>query len=152
MPEAQDVLREVVALNKRRATEGISPIEYQRWLDLNAKLSTAFPGHPPLGRRGKTRIRVEFRSFDSLLDAAMFNIRPIGIYLNTPFAAEVGTKFELVAFVKEAGETFRGGVEVVSNNLGPDYSTAHLGMGMKFVERTCKLRSLLERLSGTEKG
>ncbi len=147
MPSAQDVLREVVALNKRRTAEGLTPLEYQRWLDLGGKLRKEFPGHPPLGR-GETQIRVEFRDFDRLRASTMLNIRPIGIYVNTPFAAEVGSNFGLVVFIKENGEEFRSRVEVVSNNVGPDYSTAHLGMGMKFIENDCQLRRVLDRLCG----
>jgi hypothetical protein len=146
MPAAQDVLRELIALNKRRTGEGIGPIEYQRWLDLAAQLKRQFPRHPPLGGRGETQIRVEFQDSVSLLDAAMFNVKPVGIYLSTPFAAEVGVRFGLVVFVKQTGGTFRGRVEVISNNIGPDYSTVHLGMGMKFVEQHCELSQLLEDL------
>jgi hypothetical protein len=36
----------------------------------------------------------------------------------------------------------------VSNNVGPGFSTANLGMGMKFVENDCPLRRLLDRLCG----
>lgn len=146
MPGAQDVLREIVALNKRRTNEGIAPIEYQRWLDLSAQLKRQFPGHPPLGGRGETQIPVEFEDFDSLLDTAMYNIQPIGIFLNTPFAADVGIKLGLVVFVKESGREYRGRVAVVSNNVGPDFSTIHLGMGLKFVEQKSDLRALMERL------
>ncbi len=146
MSTAQSTLREVVALNKRRTTKGITPLEYQRWLDLSAKLRNEFPDHPPLGGRGETLIRVDFPSLDRLHDAAMFNIRPIGIYLDTPFAADVGTKLGLVVFIRESSEEFRGRVEVVSNNVGPDFSTANLGMGMKFTEKNCALREVLDRL------
>ena len=38
MPRTQDALREVVALNKRRTREGITPLEYLRWLDLYKSL------------------------------------------------------------------------------------------------------------------
>lgn len=143
---AQDVLREVVALDERRTSEGISPLEYQRWLDLGEKLRKQFPGHPPLGGRGETRIRVELRDEDALRDATMLNVRPTGIYVNTPFAAEVGAKFALIVSVKQSGKEFRSRVEVVSNNVGPEYSTAKLGMGMKFLEKDCELRRVLDRL------
>lgn len=146
MARAQDVLREVVSLNKRRTTEGLSPLEYQRWLDLSTKLGKEFPGHPRLGGRGQTRIRVEFLDLDDLESSAMFNVSPIGIYVNTPFAPDVGTKFGLVVQVKDSGEEFRSQVEVVSNNVGPGYSTANLGMGMKFTESDCELRQVLNRI------
>lgn len=149
MPATQDILREIVALNRRRTGAGIDPLEYQRWLDLSAKLRQEFPSHPPLGGRKETQIRIEFPDYDALLDAAMFNVQPIGIYVNTPFAAEVGVKFGLVVFVKESQNSYRGGVEVISNNVGPGFSTANLGMGMRFTQRASELRSVLEKISGT---
>ncbi len=146
MPTSQDMLREVVALNKRRTTEGITPIEYQRWLDLSAKLRQEYPDHPPLGGRGRTQIRIDFRDEEALLESTMFNIQPIGLFVNTPFAAEVGAKLGVVVFVKATGEELRAKVEVVSNNVGPGFSTAMLGMGLRFTERTSDLRAVLERL------
>jgi Tfp pilus assembly protein PilZ len=148
MPSAQDILREVFALNKRRTREGISPLEYQRWLDLSAKLRKEFPDHPPLGGRGETQIRVEFRDLDALRAATMSNVQSTGIFVVTPFAAEVGTKFGLAVFIKANGDEFRSRVEVVSNGVGPDYSTANLGMGMKFVDKDSPLRRVLDRLCG----
>ncbi len=146
MATPQDMLREVAALNRRRTRDGISPIEYQRWLDLRQKLSVAFPAYPPLKSRTTTWIRVEFRDEDALLDSMMFNIRPIGIFIMTPFAAEVGAKLGLVVFVQSTGEQLRARVEVVSNNVGPDFSTALLGMGLRFTERVSDLRSALEKI------
>jgi hypothetical protein len=35
---------------------------------------------------------------------------------------------------------------VVSNNVGPGFSTAMLGMGLRFTERKSDLRAALERL------
>ena len=148
MPEPQDRLREVAALNRRRTGEGITPLEYQRWLDLSAKLRSDFPNHPPLGGRGDTCIRVEFRDAADLRASTMQNVRPIGVYVNTPFAAEVGSTFLLVAIVKDTGVEFRSRVEVVSNNVGPGFSTANLGMGMRFREADCELRRVLDRLCG----
>ena len=146
MSSAQDRLREVVSLNKRRTGEGITPLEYQRWLDLSAKLREDFPGHPPLGGRGETCIRVEFHDLEDVRASTMLNVRPIGIFVSTPFAAEVGASFGLVAFVKDTQAAYRSRVEVVSNNVGPDYSTANLGMGLKFTNASCELRQLLEEL------
>ena len=142
----QDLLREVVSLNRRRTNEGLTPLEYQRWLDVSEQLRTEFSDHPAFGGRGETRIRVEFEDREALRKGAMLNVRPIGIYVNTPFAAEVGSQFELVTFVKETGAEYLSKVEVVSNNVGPGFSTANLGMGMRFREQSCRLRSALRAL------
>ena len=53
-----------------------------------------------------------------------------------------------VAIVKDTGEEFCSRVEVVSNNVGPGFSTANLGMGMRFREADCELRRVLDRLCG----
>ena len=44
MREPQDLLREYAQLNSRRKAEGLSPLEYQRWLHLPAQLERDFPG------------------------------------------------------------------------------------------------------------
>ena len=145
MRSAQEILREVVGLNKRRTGEGLTPLEYQRWLDVSAQLRKAFPNHPPLGR-GETCLRIEYRDLEDLHSWVMLNIHPIGIFVNTPFAPEVGSRFRILATIKETGKQYESWVEVVSNNVGPDYSTAHLGMGLRFTRSSCELRSLLDEL------
>ena len=37
---------------------------------------------------------------------------------------------------------------VVSNNVGPEFSTQVLGMGLKFREKNCELRAVLGELCG----
>lgn len=147
MPSAQDVLRELASLDERRTTQGITPLEYLRWLDLEAQLRTEFPEEPslPMGD-AETFIRIEFRSERSLKSATMRNVRPTGIYVNTPFAPEIGTQFGLVVFVKDSRAEYRSRVEVVSNNMSSGFSTANLGMGMKFLDPECELRAVLDRL------
>ncbi len=78
----------------------------------------------------------------------MLNVRPIGIFVDTPFAPEHGTRFELRVFVVETQETFDSCVEVVSNNVGPEFSTRKLGMGLRFVNSDCDLLSALSELCG----
>ena len=56
-----------------------------------------------------------------------------------------------MALIKESGVEYRGQVEVVSNNVGPDFSTANLGMGLRFTKSSSELRSLLDHLCGTSK-
>lgn len=148
MSNPQDLLREFVALDRERRATGVTPLEYQRWMDLRQQLGRKFPDRPPLGRRGIIRIRAEFPSRAALKDAVMLNLRPIGIFVGTPFAPEKGTSFELRVFVLETGERFDSDVEVVSNNVGPDFSTQNLGMGLRFVRSSCDLRNVLNELCG----
>jgi Tfp pilus assembly protein PilZ len=148
MPSPQDLLREYVDLNNRRAGAGITPLEYQRWLDLGQQLGKAFPGHPPLGQRGETRIVVEFKDREHLEKAVMMNIRPVGLFVNTPFAPNRGTKLDLRVHVEETGEVFNSRVVVVSIDVGAEFSTAVQGMGLKFRDANCELRAVLDELCG----
>lgn len=95
MEKTQDWLRDFARLNGKRTGEGVTPLEYLRWLDLRQRLARTFPDHPPLGRHGLTRVVVEFQTCQRIKDAVMFNVRPIGLFINTPFSPETGTEFEI---------------------------------------------------------
>jgi Tfp pilus assembly protein PilZ len=146
MADPQALLREYAALDQRRQGDGVTPLEYQRWLDLRARLARAFPGRPPPGGAGPVVLCVEFATRARLAASVMMNLRPVGLFVNTPFAAERGARFSLRVRLVETGEEFTSPVVVVSNNVGPDFSTAKLGMGLRFAEASCPLRDALERL------
>ena len=149
MPSPQNLLREYVGLNKRRVDAGITPLEYQRWLDLGQQLEKAFPGHPPLGQRRETRMVVEFFDREQLKAAVMMNVRPVGLFINTPFAPDEGTKLDLRVHVIRTREVLPSRITVISNNVGPEFSTEALGMGVRFREPNCELRTVLDALCGT---
>ncbi len=144
-PSPQDLLREFAQLNRRRKESGITPLELQRWLDLRRKLEKQFPGRPPPGG-GRTRVLVEFETRRALRRAIMAKLRPIGLFVPTPFAAEPGTKFELRVTVEETGDVYDSPVVVISSNVGPDLSTQSLGMGVRFARADCALRRALVAL------
>lgn len=146
MPSAQDLLREYAALNRKRAEDGVSPLEYQRWLDLGHQLDRLFPQRPLRRHPGRVRLRVEFESPSTLRAAVMREMRPVGVFVFTPFAAEVGTRFDLALHVRETGESGSGEVEVASTNLGPGFSTNALGMGLRLRGSGGSMRALLEKL------
>ncbi len=146
-PSVQDLLREFAQLNGRRKGAGITPLEYQRWLDLRGKLEKAFPGRPPPDG-GKTHVLVDFETRAALARSIMANVRPIGLFVPTPFAAEPGTKFQLRVQIHETDERYEAPVVVVSNNVGPDYSTRDLGMGVRFTDSGGELRRVLNELWG----
>jgi len=141
-----DLLREYAQLNRRRKGDGITPLEFQRWLDLCKRLERAFPGKPALGIGGNTRICFEFASPVAMKEAVMMNLRPVGLFVSTPFAFEEGTRFELRVTVEETREVFDSPVVVVSQNVGPEFSTTALGMGVRFTRSMCPLRARLEEL------
>jgi hypothetical protein len=146
-PVDQKLLREFAQLNQRRRGDGITPLELLRWIDLRERLETAFPGRPaPAG--GRTRVVVAFDTRRALRQAIMVNVRPVGLFVPTPFAAVPGTRFELSVRIEETGDCADGPVVVVSNNLGPDFSTRSLGMGVRFEADDCPLRRLVSKLHG----
>ena len=145
----QDVLREYAQLNRKRKGDGVTALEYQRWIDLRGRLEKTFPGRAPPGSGGKTRIRVKYANDRELSLCVMMNLKPIGLFVNTPFALEPGTNFELRVHIEETGENFDSPVTVVSNNGGPDFSTAALGMGLRFATAQCPLRTHVEELTAT---
>jgi hypothetical protein len=146
-PSAQDLLREFARLNRRRKDSGVTPLELQRWLDLRGKLEKAFPGRPPPDG-GRTLVRVEFETCRCLSQAIMAEVRPVGLFLPTPFTCDPGTRFELKVVVMETGEAYESPVVVVSNNVGPGFSTGALGMGVRLEAADCPLRRALEALYG----
>ena len=145
----QDLLREYVSLDRKRAGTGVTPIEYQRWLDLGQRLDQLFPERPRREARAKTVMLVGVEREAQLHDAVMMNIHPIGLFIDTPFAPEPGTRLDLRVCVKETGAVLESPVVVVSNGVGPGFSTEVLGMGVRFTQERCSLRTLLDTLCGT---
>lgn len=133
MREPQDLLREYALLDRKRKEEGITPLEYQHWRQLARSLERSFSQRPPLEAHGATRMIVEFKSRERLAQAVMLEVRPIGLFINTPFAPDHGTNLILCVRERETGQEFEAPVLVVSSNVGPNFSTATLGMGVRFV-------------------
>ena len=132
MPDRpQDLLREWALLNRKRKDSGVSPLEYLRWLDVRSKLEKLFPGKPVPGAGGKARVCIEFQNQHLLRAAVMKNVRPIGLFVRTPFGPEVGERFELRVQLLDLDERYDGAVTVVSNNVGPGFSTVDMGIGVR---------------------
>jgi len=91
---------------------------------------------------------VEFKGRMRLKQAVMMNLRPIGLFVNTPFAPDQATELDLRVHVEETGEVFNSRVVVVSVDVGPEFSTAMQGMGLKFRDANCELRAVLDELCG----
>lgn len=128
----QQLLREYAFLNRKRKGEGVTPLEYQRWLAVREQLERTFPERPAPGGGGPVRMRLDYATAAVLVASVMWNVRPIGLFVHTPFAPEEGTELDARICVKETGEEFGGAAVVVSNNLGPGFSTDALGMGLRF--------------------
>ena len=134
------LLHEYRALEKKRVGAGVTPLEYQRWLDLRTQIEKALSqtGRPP-GRerrrspRAPTRLLVQMRGRRHLRDAILTNVSHGGVFIATPFAAEIGTRLTLCLRIVETDEAIEVPCEVVSNNVDGGFSTRRLGMGVRFL-------------------
>jgi hypothetical protein len=146
MTLAQGLLREYAALKSKSSDPGLTPLEYQRWLDLRQQLDRQFPDRAARATRSGVRLRVTFKTLAHVRAGVMHEVRPVGVFVGTPFAATIGTCFELSLSIAQTGESFLGDVIVVSNNVGPGFSTRALGMGLRLRGAGGTLRELLDRL------
>jgi Tfp pilus assembly protein PilZ len=89
---------------------------------------------------------VEYKNPSHLAASIMRDVRPVGMFVDTPFAPEHGTQLLLRVAITSTDETYASPVVVVSNHVGPDFSTDALGMGVRFRSAACQLRTLLEQL------
>jgi hypothetical protein len=108
------LMREFGGLERKRVGEGVTPLEYQRRLDLKCQIGRSFAALGEAHRADgagthsgerATRLAVSFRSREALVASIIENIQPAGFFVPTPFAADVGTRF-LVA-VRPCFETLR---------------------------------------------
>lgn len=151
-PEAIDRLlplfREYMQLEKKRIGQGVTPLEFQRWLDVKKTLKKHFKTGPHSERRTSTRVNtrlaVEFPSEENFRDAAIRNVSRGGLFIATAFPAAVGTEFVLRIHIESSGKLLEVPVSVVSNNLGDGRSTGAAGMGVRFGNLTEEQRSELD--------
>jgi len=151
MADFQLYFREFMHLDRKRIGEGLTPLEYQRWRALSFELGTRFSKGPPKSGserresvRVPTRLKVSFESPDAVSQALMTNLSRGGLFVNTAFPAEPGTRLELKLLIESTGETLQVPVEVVSNNVGEGFMTGQLGMGVRFLPMPHDLRKQLD--------
>lgn len=150
-PAAQllPLLRELKSLERRRTTEGISPLEYQRFLDLRDRLARQVAPHKleedPEKRR-TTRIAVEFRDPRSLERARIRNLNRGGLFVPAPFVPELGTHLELRVRVRSTGDDLLLPCEVVTNHVGDGFRTEEPGMGLQLKPLDPHVKRDLDRL------
>lgn len=147
------LLREYGALERKRVHEGVTPIEYQRWRDLEEKLSKQIfqDARPQAVERRKhlrvpTRMLVEYRSHDQLKEAIISNVSKGGLFINTRFPPAIGTTFVLIIRVDATGERVEVPCEVVSTNLGGSMKPQQQGMGVKFIGLGAEQRRAVDHL------
>ena len=140
-------MREFGGLERKRLGSGVSALEFQRWLDLKGQIGQNFARSRKAGleaiggapeRERPSRLLVEFRNRDQLLDAMVDNIQPAGFFVPTPFAADVGTSFLLRLSLDREGDTADVPVRVVTSITQGAHtlSTMSMGMGVKILKPT----------------
>ena len=136
------LMREFGDLARRRVGVGINPLEYQRYLDLKARIGEKFPekAGPGVGggsrrgeRPGLTRLVVAFANRAALIASIIDNIKPAGLLVRTPFAAEVGTRFLLKLSLEHEEEVAEIPATVVTSISQGSHtlSTTSMGMSLK---------------------
>jgi uncharacterized protein (TIGR02266 family) len=147
------LFREYMRLEKERGSQGVTPLDFQRWLDLKRTLGRHFQQDPAREQRQsprvETRMRVEFKSAEHFRDATIKNLSRGGVFVATSSAAEVGTELILRIHIRATGEDLEVPGVVVSNNIGQNQATSNLGMGVRFgnltVEQCASLDVLYEQ-------
>ena len=130
-----EMFREFASLDKRRATLGVTPLEFQRWSHLNGRLREKFEqrGVPKSVKSRSTRLRLEFRTPVDFVAAQLPGLASgEGMFINTAFAVEVGEKFLACVLIASTGQELELPCIVVSANTGGEHSTMSLGMGVRF--------------------
>ena len=133
------LMREFGSLERKRLGAGVTPLEYQRWLDLKGKIGKSFAKSRQAGLRAMggedsrerpTRLVVEYRNREHLLDSVVSNIQPAGFFVPTPFAAEVGAHFLMRLSLEEEGEVADLPVVVVTSISQGAHTLSTMSMGM----------------------
>lgn len=133
------LMREYGSLERQRLGAGVTPLEFQRWLDLKGQIGKAFSPSREGGlsatgdenrRPRPTRLLVSYRSRNALLDSIIPSIRPAGFYVGTPFAAEVGTSFLVRLSLDREGESAEIPAVVVTSFTQGAHTLSTMDMGM----------------------
>ena len=133
------LMREFGGLERKRLGVGVTPLEYQRWLDLKGQIGKTFAKSRAEGLKamggsdGKerpTRLVIVYRTREHLLGSIVSNIQPAGFFIPTPFAAEVGTSFPLRLSLEEEGDAADVPATVVTSITQGAHTLSTMSMGM----------------------
>ena len=136
------LMREFGGLERKRLGAGVTPLEFQRWLDLKGQIGRSFEKSRKAGLSAMggdagparpTRLVVDYKSRDHLIESIVSNIQPAGFFVATPFAAEVGVEFLVrVTLTEEGYEADVPAIVATSITQGAHtLSTMSMGMSLK---------------------
>jgi len=89
-------------------------------------------------RARPTRLLIEYKNRDHLIESIISNIQPAGFFIATPFAADVGNQFLIRVTLEEEGETADIPSSVVTSITQGAHtlSTMSMGMSVKILKPT----------------
>ena len=137
--------REYMLLERRRSSEeGITVLEWQRWVQLKRLLDRQFGQESKSTTsdrradsvRVPTRLRVGFESYGEIRECLMTDVSRGGLFISTPNPLPLGTKIRVQIRIEETSDGLDVQGEVAWHNLGPGLQTEEQGMGVQFVRLT----------------
>lgn len=134
------LMREFGGLERKRLGAGVTPLEYQRWLDLKGQIGKSFSksreaglaamGGSAQGKERPTRLIIAYKSREHLFESIVSNIQPAGFFIPTPFAAEVGETFLIRLSLDGEGEAADVPAVVVTSITQGAHTLSTMSMGM----------------------
>jgi len=128
-------------LDRKRGAEGLTLDELRRWRGLKRLLSREF--HPEVtdehadrreSVRVPTRVRVSFASSGDLAESLMTNLSRAGLFLRSSDPIPIGTRLSLRIHIEKTDDVIDVDGEVVSHNVGPNFSADEPGIGLRFID------------------
>lgn len=144
--------REFVFLDRRRATQGLTPAELAQWSALKRLLGRALTPELSDERsderaslRVPLRMRVSFASLGALGHCLMTNLSRGGLFVAAEPLLPIGTRVVLRLHVEAEARTLEVAAEVVSHGVGPSRVEPR-GMGLRFIDTDGAQRKELDAI------
>lgn len=133
-------------LEKKRREGGLSAFAYRRWCLLKKSLDQKLVNsiEPRAGEPGI--FDACFKTPWHFQRACMSNIAGGGLFVDTDYPGDLGTMIKLRIRVEKPQFEIELVGEVVSQNVANEYSTSHLGMGIRFRSMDDEMRRKLALL------
>lgn len=151
--DAAQLFRDYVHLDKKHRAGGLTPAELARWSALKRRLNATFspPERPEHEERRASvrvpvRLRMQFQTAGELRRCLLTNLSRGGVFVSTAAPPPIGTMLRLRIEVAESGLQIEVDGEVVSTNVGNNFDTQQVGMGVRFVEPSPEAQRALDQL------
>ena len=132
-------LRDFMALDQRRRTDGLSPADMVRWSQLKDTLHRHFePDVEEQHAQSRASVRVplvlnvNFESRGEVHKCLMTNLSAGGLFVATESPLPIGTPFNVRIRIERTGEEIELPCEVVTVGVSANLSEEQHGMGIRF--------------------